>query len=110
MADVKSDGTYLTNSLYIYDRTNRNSVNLANFYNENDSSFIGFGDGRIETIKAGKIAIKDAQTDTLYTYFNSVKAEVGAWLATTDYGSVEAVLDSADVAAKEQLVAYFTQG
>ena len=110
MADVKSDGTYLTDSLYIYDKTSRNTVILADFYKENESgSFTGFGDGRIETIKAGKTVIREAQTENLYKFFEGVKSEVGAWLATTDYGSVEAVMDSDDVGAKNQLVAYFTQ-
>ena len=111
MANITSAGKCSPGGTFIaYNRTNNSFVSLYDFYHVDSSSGIitGFGDGRVETIKAGSTVLKDVQKEGLYGDFNSLRAEVGAWLADNDYGSVnEALMSNSDV-AKATMVAFFT--
>ena len=66
-------------SLIIYDKVNEGFVKIYDFYKDedNDGVYEGYGDGRIETIKAGKKALKDIPE---YSHFNEIAEQVGAWL------------------------------
>lgn len=95
---TKSDHYRDTSStLIIYDKENKGFVKIYNFYKDenHDGVYEGYGDGRIETIKAGKKTLKDIPE---YTHFNEIAEQVGAWLdanATPEYGlSVATALTS----------------
>ena len=95
------------NSLIIYDKTNKGLVRIEGFYSENSEGTVysGYGNGRIETIKAGKTTLKDVPDAD---YFNSVAQDVTSWLdVQLDGSSVMNILQNGSDSQINALIAYF---
>ena len=71
MADISKDKKFIYNDLIVFDKTSGSYIYLDSFYSGDETGITGFGDGRIETVKAGKTTMKEAQSETLYQKFNS---------------------------------------
>ena len=85
--------------LIIYDKKNGGLLKLKEFYEitkDNETmkySITDFGDGNIETFKAGKKNINLQSVDACaYDRMEELREQVGAWLTARDYDSVEQVL------------------
>lgn len=99
--------------LIIYDKKNGGFVNLVDFYSADETSITGFGNGVIETFKAGKKSINLQSTSACnYTKMESIRAEVGAWLSEDgrNYDSVQDVLTSSNTTDINELVKIFQTG
>ena len=96
MTDINYEGECTDKgSLIIYNTMNESFVRINNFYNVNSSGdIIGFGDGKIETIKVGNTVLKTTQSQALYNDFNNLKANIAGWLEDNEYSSVDQALIS----------------
>lgn len=103
MADLKQNGEYNSQDLLVYNIERDSYIIIENFFLGDAYDIDGFGDGRIETIKAGKKTIK--YNESICDFFNTVKSDMTSWL--DDNGGVMTVLNGNNEAAKEQLIAYF---
>ena len=95
------------NSLIIYDKTNKGFVRIADFYDEDSegTEYSGYGEGRIETIKAGKTTLKDIPDAD---YFNNVAQDVINYIYhQTDFSSVVDVLQKGDAYDINHIIGYF---
>ena len=79
------------NSLIIYDKTNKGLVRIEGFYSQKDEGieYSGYGDGRIETIKAGKTTLRDVPDAA---YLNGVAQDVINFIKW-DMDVAESVMD-----------------
>ena len=94
-------------SLIIYDKTNKGLVRIEGFYSKNNPGieYSGYGNGRIETIKAGKTTLKDVPDAA---YLNSVAQDVISWLdVQLDGSSVMNILQNGSDSQINALIACF---
>lgn len=116
----KYEDNYISynNSLIIYDKSTKGYAYIEEFFadSDDDYNFDGYGEGKMETIKAKigkKVKPLDITTnDNYYTNLNSVKEDVVNWLTTQsnegiDFGCVEDVLMYGTNEQKATLVTYF---
>jgi len=92
------------NSLYIFDKKNGGFLNIGSFFKTKDGSISDFGEGRIESVKAGK---KEIGNLVDFKELNSLKSTVASWLKTNNYCSVENVLDGNNKDDINNLIAVF---
>ena len=96
-------------SLIIYDKVNKGFVEIENFYtSDSNGLYTGYGDGKIETIKIGKSALKGVPAGAYFT--NSIKSEVATWLESSD--DFNSVVDVLQKGTDEQIadIVYAFQG
>lgn len=109
MTNYRKNGNHSDSdsSLILYDKVNKGFLELEYFYfdDDDDGVYDDFGDGRIETIKAGKTKLKDVPEAEYFTA--TLKNEVGQWLSNNSYSDVLAVLETGNDTSIQQLVAYF---
>ena len=109
MSNFDEDGKDALNSLLIYDTKNKGFVQLANFFatdTEDNKTYCDYGDGRIETIKAGKTNLKTYIPN--YTDLNNVRSVVAAYLSNmSNYDSVIDVLQKNNKGDIENIIAAF---
>ncbi|MBQ9245044.1 hypothetical protein IJ182_02120 [bacterium] len=104
MANVGESG-YEDNSLILYNKSNGSYITINDFFTSATPTNIdGFGEGKIETIVAGK---KTVSVD--YNYINQVRAEAATFLSTGD--TVAEILQNQNNNAEtiSQLIACFTK-
>ena len=104
MANVNNSG-YVDNSVILFNKTNGSYIAIKDFFERATDGYIsGFGDGNIETMKAGK---KSLSVD--YNYMNQIREEVSTFLS--EDLSVMTVLDNQDTYAGtlQNLITCFTK-
>ena len=103
MANVNEGNGYKDNSLILFNKSNNSYVYINNYFTRATDGYIsGFGDGKIETMKAGK---KSISVD--YNFINNVREAVTAYLPENK--SVLDVLQSKNEADIQNLVTCFTK-
>ena len=107
MANIDKNEAYNDNDLFVYNKNNGSFVNINGFYSIYENSIIGFGDGRIETVKAGKTTLKNVQSEDLYTDFNELRATVASYLSSCGESSVSNVLYGNNDLYKQDLAYIF---
>ena len=94
-------------SLVLLDLSNRGYIKIHNFYSDynDDGIYDDFGNGQIETIKAGKATLKDVPDADCFTA--SLRNSVAGWLSSNNFDDVmEAIRDGSD-AQVQQLAQLF---
>lgn len=92
------------NSLYIYDEENKGYAAIGSYFKSQNNEYTDFGDGKIESVKAGK---KELSGLVNIDELNNIQSAVAGWLKTNNYMSVVDVLDSSKQADIDSLVAVF---
>lgn len=94
------------NSLYIYDKENKGFTVINSYFKSTDNEFTDFGNGKIETLKAGK---KEFSNLISIDKLNDIQSSVSGWLKTNNYFSVNDVLDSSEQTDINSLIAVFSE-
>ena len=105
MSNFNNSGVDADNSLIMYDTKSGGFVQICDLYqlSGSDYSTEAFGNGFIETVKAGKTI--DISSLDIISQLNSAREAVAGFL--TDGMSVVDVLNSGDAAQIGQLITYF---
>ncbi len=104
------DDNYIDNDfgLIIYDSKNGGFIELLDFYEITGANLTGFGDGVIENFKADNKTIDLVNTDACnYALMESLREQVGGWLAENNYDDVEQVLTGNSQQAISDLIQIF---
>ena len=104
--DVNKNGN-TTGDLIIFDKENKGYIKIDNYFNVENGEYTSFGEGCIESIKAGKTKLK-INEEQMAININSLNESVASWLSTNDCSDIYALLNEGSETEIINLITYCT--